>query len=563
MGFPRTRRLPWLLAAGLWLAFHALTLTRFPPMHADEAWLASETRSILSARSAAATAEFFHITPRSPHAVRLLFHGLQAPFVAAGWSLLSVRLLSLACGIAVVVFAAVLAKRLFRGTGARLLFVCGLAADPQLFVSSHLARPEIVLVAALMGALALRLSRPLRGLWTEALVGSVLGLAGGVHANSLIPALAVGAVYTVDLLRGPERRPAALRLAVVVAVAALWALLWAGWSRLLSPDFPRAYAEFGSRYGVGDSFLVKLLRLPRFYGRLYGRVAGTYYVPEMRGVLLMFAAAAAAVPVLLAGRAVIRALVSRPRPAAAAPRARLGEPLAVIAAVNLGLAAIGKLSQPSFVLLVPGGYWLASAVLDRLAGPGAAAAEAAGAGDAEAGGGEAGSRRKSRRVGRYGASIAAAVLVAGLGACTVRQAFPWMSVSYGRYLERIRAHVPADARVLAGLNTAFAFEAGRLHAFNDLAALGEAGLSFGEYIRRHGIEFILYPSELDRIYAQRPIWNDLYGNTVPYYREMQQFLAERCRQVADFEEPVFAMRIVPYQGRDSARLTIYRVLGQR
>ena len=88
-------------------------------------------------------------------------------------------------------------------------------------------------------------------------------------------------------------------------------------------------------------------------------------------------------------------------------------------------------------------------------------------------------------------------------------------------------------------------------------------MSFEEYIQRHRIQFILYPSELDRIYAQRPIWNDLYGNPVPYYRDMQQFLAERCRQVAGFEEPVFAMRIVPYQGRDSARLTIYRVLGRQ
>ncbi|MBN1837628.1 MAG: hypothetical protein JW820_17355, partial [Spirochaetales bacterium] len=132
--------------------------------------------------------------------------------------------------------------------------------------------------------------------------------------------------------------------------------------------------------------------------------------------------------------------------------------------------------------------------------------------------------------------------------------------SYGRYLERIRAHVPQHARVLGGPNTAFAFAPGALHAFNDLAALTDAGPSFEQYVDEHGIQFILYPDELDRIYAERPIWNDLYGNLAPYYGQMQRFLSERCELVARYEEPVFAMRIVAYQGRYPARLRIYRVL---
>jgi len=280
----------------------------------------------------------------------------------------------------------------------------------------------------------------------------------------------------------------------------------------------------------------------------------------------MFAVASAAAVTILLGRAGIRMLT--PLSSMPGTAASLAEPLTVLVAVNAGLVAIGKFSQPSAVLLIPGGYWLASAVLDFLAGNQGRRKPAAGTESGAMDGGAAVTRTLEGRAGllrarRSVALIVAAVLVAGLVAGTIGQAASRLKpgYSYSRYLDRIRAHVPPDARVLAGLNTAFAFEPGKLHAYNDLAVLDEAGLSFAEYVGRHGIEFILYPSELDRIYAARPVWNALYGNVVPYYEEMRRFLAARCELVARLEEPVFAMRIIAYQEEETARLTVYRVLG--
>lgn len=523
------RVLPWALAA-LWLAAGVLGLTRIPPMHADEAWLASETRAILVAGSAAASADFFHVSERRPHAIRLLFHALQAPFVAASFSLASVRTLSLLCGAAALLLAGVVGRVRFRSPAAIVLFVGGLAADPMVTAASHLGRPEIVLVLFMMAAFAVRARRPVTGYWNEVLVGSIVGLSIGVHANSLLVALAVGSLGLLDVLVGPRPLLALRRLCVLVSVTAMWALAWVGWSRFLSPDFPRAYVEFGGRYGVTESLLVKLLKLPSFYGRLFHGIAGTYYLPEMRPFLILVAVGS------VSGLVLVLARVARGRPPGAA-----AEPLAVMLAVNVGLVLIGKYSQPTAVLLAPAGYWLAACLAEALA---IQAPEP----------GEAGRAR-----GRIAWAAAASGVVA-LAAVTVSGALPWASVSYARYLGRVLEQVPAGENVLGPLNAAFAFDPGRLHAYNDLDSLGEAGLSLEQYVERFGIRWIVYPEEMDLIYRERPVWNDLYGNVAPYYADLGRFLLERCVEVARFEEPVFAMRIVPYQNKRPASVTVWRVL---
>jgi len=553
--FPR-RLLPFAVA-GLWLAGSLVSLTRYPPMHADEAWLASETRSILVERSFAATAEFFHITERSPHAIRLLFHLLQAPFVSANWSLASVRLVSILCGAAAALLACLASRRLFTSAAAAILFVAGLSLDPLFIASSHLARQEIVLTACFPGIAALYLRRPAKGTGHDAVIAVVIGLSIGFHANSLPVAIGIGALYLMDLLWSADRRLAFRRLSVLVAVTAACALIWAGSSRLLSADFPRAYVEFGARYGVGESLPVKLLELPDFYSRLYDRITGTYHLPPLRLTLLLFAIAS------LAGIAMVcRRIISR-APAAAAALAR---PLAALAGVNLGLILIGKYSQPSAVLLLPAGYWLAAAVLDAFVcrwGSRSACRLAPEPGRRKVTAGPRPSRRRAfaRQAPQVASVVFAVALATANGVTAVRDAVPWMTVSYERYIERIARHVPPDARVIASLNTAFAFEPGALYAINDLEALAAEGLSFDGYVDRFKIEYILYPDEIDRIYAERPVWNDLYGNVALYYAQMKRFLAEECEAVAVYEEPVFAMRILLYHRRYGSTLTIYRVRG--
>jgi hypothetical protein len=546
-------------ACALLLGAHLLTLGLYPPMHADEAWLAAETRSMVVSGSVAVGADFYHVTPFHPHAIRLLFHFLQVPFVAAKWSLESIRLLSLAFALSALVAAFAFSRRLFGSGAARFLFVAGLAIDPALFAAAHLARPEIVLVAAMLCAFALspvrvegaerRRARTAGGsVGRTVAVASVVGLSIGLHANAFIVACAVGALYLTDLLTGCERPAALKRLLVLIAVVAIWALGWVVWSRALSPDFPRAYAEFGNRYGVGESLLVKALGLPDFYRRLFGGAVGTYFVPDLR---LVLGAGAVAV---VAGVALAAAPSRTER---SSRRAKVLRPISVLVAVNVAMVAIGKYSSPTAVFLAPGIWWLLATLFDtanrtQSSGGGARIGNGVTIGDGE----RAGATLVPNAM--RAASVLLIVAVAtttAIGTVTVAKT---RASDYRRYIEGIRAHTREGASVLAGPNTAFAFGSGRLHAYNDLAALHGTGLSLEEYIRRYRIEYVLVPDELELIYSARPVYNDLYGNPSRWYPELVDYLESNGEIVAVLDEPVYAMRLIPYQSRPS-ELTIYRV----
>jgi hypothetical protein len=355
-------------------------------------------------------------------------------------------------------------------------------------------------------------------------------------------ACGIGGLYVVDVLFGPHRKAKLYRLLVLIGVTAIWALMWIGVSRLLSPDFPRAYTEFGAKYGVSESIIVKALRLPSFYERLFHGVVGTYYLPPLRMTLVLFACSA------LAGTALFALQFARRRYDGAI---RIVRPVALLIGTNLGLLLIGKYSQPTAVLLLPGAYWLVAAVLDCLSGgfPGVRSPVS-------------GARLSGKTPGvmvRVLPAAVAVILLTIISIITVKDALHWRSVSYRQYVSRITTYVSPESKVLAGPNTAFAFEPGKLHAFNDLAALEEKNLSFSDYIDHFEIEYILYPDEIDVIYSERPIWNDMYGNVASYYREMRNFIEENCHEIAALLEPVFSMRILRYQKPMASRLTIYRV----
>ena len=74
-----------------------------------------------------------------------------------------------------------------------------------------------------------------------------------------------------------------------------------------------------------------------------------------------------------------------------------------------------------------------------------------------------------------------------------------------------------------------------------------------------GIEWVLWPREMEIIYAERPVWNDLYGNLTPYYGELKSLLERRGTAAAEAVFPVHAMRILAYQGKREGLLTLYRI----
>jgi len=509
----------------LYVLFHLLTLSWFPFAHSDEAWLASLSRTMLQSGELSATEEFFHITPRYAHAIRILFHILQFPFILISFSLCSVRLFSLLCGIGTIIFMARLGLFLEEEGETRFLFLIPallLGIDIQFIYTSHLARQEICLLLLLVFSLdyfyrSLRQHR----FRDDILLAIISGLAVGIHPNSFIIALPIAALYLFYLVSG---RMVAGSSGIGLKNFLLWLLLILFFtlvfliaSKCFEPSFPRHYLEFGAKHGVADSLFSKLLRLPRFYKKMFYQIGGTYYLPAIRLPLLLFAATM--------GFSFLSLIICKRK------RRIILSLLLVIFVLNLGIMIIGKYSPPSIVFIFPPAFLLTGILLSTI---------------------------KKRILRIISLLLAAAYLIFTLHT-TIVEIGSWRKISYKGYLENIGRWVPEEAPVLANLNTAFAFSPDRLHGWRDLATLSEAGLTFTEYIRENNIKYIVYPDEMDVIYRERPVWNDLYGNLYYYYEDMQAFLTEQCRCIAAFPAPVYGMRITQYMFKQPYGIRIFFV----
>jgi hypothetical protein len=513
---------PRLLLAGgffLYLGFHLASLSWFPFVHSDEAWLASLTRTILQSGSMSATEDFFRLTPRYPHAIKALFHLLQVPFVALSFSHLSVRVISLLGGFAALgCFYAALRKLDVPTVGA-LAATLLLGVDVQFFSGSHVARQEILLVAIMAAAFCVAF--PLEG-WrwkTPVLLGSILGAGIGFHPNAFIVTLPILAL--VPWVRASGRRKLAY-FAIFVGTLALWAGLFVGWSYAMDPDFPSHYLAFGQSVGVADSPLLRLLRLRLFFVKLYNQIAGTYYLPPVRLQLLVFGGL---LPLGALAGFVMRG--SRGR--------HLGALVTAAASVVVGLYLVGKLAPPTALFLWLPCYFLGAALYHYLS-------PALG--------------RWLPEKGSWIRAVPALLLAASLTTATAREALRFSEHRYGDYISRIRAAVPPDRPVLGNLNTAFAFDPGVLHTYRDLARLDGP---IADYLETEDIRYVLLPAEMEVIHAERPQWNLLYGNIYPYFGDLLSILDSRGILIDTVEAPVYAMRIVPYMFTRNASLRIYRL----
>ena len=101
-----------------------------------------------------------------------------------------------------------------------------------------------------------------------------------------------------------------------------------------------------------------------------------------------------------------------------------------------------------------------------------------------------------------------------------------------------------------------AFESAQVYDYRNLGYLEG---SIDRYITDRNIEYIIYPEEMDFIYSQRPVWNDLYGNLYPYYDDLQNFFKNNCELIGEFNSPIYAMRIVRYIESTPYTVKIYTV----
>ena len=353
----------------------------------------------------------------------------------------------------------------------------------------------------------------------DIIIGGILGISIGFHPNIFIIATGFIFLYVfysiVGILSKTRKKPSFFNTGVLILTLGLFGIIYISFSQILDPDFISNYLNFGADHGVTSPLLIKLLKLPRFYRKMFFRISGTYYLPDIRTQLVIFTASfLLLIPLTL----VIRK-----------NRITILSLQVLMLGINTGMLIIGKYSPPSIIFIFLPGYLLTFTLIKVLF---------------------------PSRIKFLGASLILTVIIALLSA---GQIFPWRVNSYDNYIQTISNYIPENRRTLANLNSAFAFAYGDLYSYRDLIALNQ-NKDFRDYINKHKIEYIVYPHELEIIFNERPVWNTMYGNIYPWYEGMMLFLKNECEELTSWNEPVFGMRITSYMGKRSGEITIYRVL---
>ncbi len=490
----------------IYFIINLLFLTKFPFMHSDESWLSGLTQSML-AEGPAATESFFDLLPRNPRAITIVFHGIQIIFnLVLGYNLFAFRLISLIFGTVTLYFLYKLTKELTCSEKVSFLGMVALSVCIQFVYASHFARQEIIIVAALLGIPYYIIKN--RDKWNyrkDIVLATLTGLTIGIHPNSFLIALAVGSVYLFYILF--DKKMKIKNLLIYILITGLFAGIFIGISYLMDPNFIANYLKYGSDLGVTSTVAVKYDGLFNYYSKLFKQSSGTYYTPNIRGELIVIVVSA--VGILLAG----------------IKNKKYWLILFPLIAVNLGYMIVGRYSQPAIIFVFPLGILAASWLISAI---------------------------DNQKI------ILPTLICLGFLVNSISGILPWLNNDYNNYLNEIRENIPENTKVLANLNTGYLFNYGEFFDYRNLTYLDESNLDFREYIQSRGIEYIIYPEEMDFIYNKRPVWNIVYGNLYPYYDDMARFLEEESSLVHEFNSP-YGMRIVRFTGDGDWNIRIYRI----
>jgi len=512
-----------------YIMINILFLTKFPFVHSDESWTSGLSRNIMESKSFAVTESFFDLYPRYPHAIKIIFQGMQIVFIKfIGYKVFSVRLISLLFSGVTLYFYYKICKYIFKDKEKAIIPVVLLSFDVQFIYASHFARQEIVILFFLMVGLyclfSRRLSREFKGKYTgdgagikeDILLGVIMGLSIGIHPNSFIIALTIALIYLYNIIFVSKD----LRFKNFIyysSVVGIFALIFVAISISFNKNFFIDYFNYGKEFGVDYSIMLKISTIKYFYYKLYEGISGTYYTPNIKLQFWIFGAAFVGT--------VLKLIKSIHKKSSINAEKILPFILAIIG-INLGIIFIGRFNQTSIVFQFPFFYILIVYLINDI-------------------------KLVYRR-------LIFALLVLLILSNSVANIIPYMDSSYDRYLNEISKTVKKDQVVLANLNCGFYFENGKLYDYRNLDFLNKNSMEFKDYIAKNKIEYIIYPEEMEVIYKEKPRWDGLYGS-LSYYEHMNKFLKENCELIYQFEDQIYGMRIVRYINDRPWKIKIYKV----
>ena len=491
-----------------------LFLDSFPFVHADEGWLFSLTRTIIEEKKINATEDFFVLTERHPHAVKTVFHILQIPFVLASFSIYSARILSILFSVINLYFFYLLLKKNIKNNYIVIFILLIFSVDIQYLYISRFARQEIIILT-LMTADMFLLSGGINGKKVTA-AAVINGVAAGIHPNSFIIFTAVIFLMTGKILTDRKKIKKYLKYTLsYILIVALSAGFFVFLSLLMDNNFFSNYLQSGSEHGVADLFIIKILKLKRFYYKMYSQIAGTYYLPDVRMQLNIFLAAVVSAAVISVFKKNIR---------------RKTVPVLFFAAgINAGFIIIGKYSPPSFSFIFPAGWYITALLIDNI---------------------------KIKKAAKIIILTSVFVMLMNNSAVEIKK---WKDYRYNKYMEKISSSIKSDGKIFGAINTSFFMNYKQLVSYNDIEYFKNDDNFFENFIYENKIKYILFTDELEIIYRRRPQWNDLYGNIYPFYSGINKFINEKCTLENEVNDRVYPVRIVDYMGKEDYSVKIYQV----
>lgn len=509
-----------LLLISAFFILNLFTLTDFPFVHSDEAWLSGLTRHASKEGTLFLKEPFFDLYPRAIHSFRLVFMGIQGLFMGLfGYRLFTFRLISLIFVSAGLRF---FYKILLFHTKSKFFSLLGsllLALNIQILYGAHFARQEAILLFLFLLLFWQTTTRHS----TKNTVFSALciGFSIAVHPNSFILFLSVLALYLIQI-RHKKKGP--FQAALLIALVSASFLCWLSIGLFKNPTMLSDYLAFGQSLGIDQNLGSRFSGFFWYHYRLFHQIGGTYLLYDIRlyYILTPFAILSTFFLSFFAKKNQSLKILAQ-------------SSLIFLLAQQVGIFLIGRFNQTAIIFAMPFILMPLLALLKNSSHP-------------------------FQKPLCYGGLF---VLLIIISFNLYQNLKPQKeALTQGPHYEAIgeilKEVLPPNKKVLANLNLDYHFKDGALLDYRNLYFLKANDLSLTEYLKKNHIEYIIWYEEMDYIKRNEPKWDILYG-PLNYYDEMVDFLETKAILIHTFENPQYAMRIAKYQNTYPWLTKIYRI----
>jgi len=528
-----SKNYPFIFYLILYSIVSLLSLTLFPAVHSDEVWLAGLTNDYINMHSIFISESFFDLMPRTVHLIKALYHLLQIPYIQLiGYTIFSVRLLSLTAAIFVLWFYYQWLSSTKYSYVLSLLGAIYLSTFSQFIYASHFARQEILLLLVLI--LCLRIYQASKKNYII-VIGIILGLSIGLHPNSFIVASMIGTLLLWDLVKKNITRQ---RFLLFVSIIGIFALFFVGVSLLVNPSFISDYLNYGRTLNVDAPPSIRFDNFIDFYIKLYYQISGTYYIPNIR--ILLITGSLLSIYHLFLGyftkTRILKHLVQN-----IDVRDHLHILLTwcfklslMAIAFNITVFIIGRFNTTSILFLVIvfiAQLTLSITVMINL----------------------------FSSLSHTNISKILILLFIVLILLNIRSVWHDYQLieghDYNRYEKSLNHYLDDDSIVLGNVSSGFIFKDTTFYDIRNLAFLDN--MTIEKYITERNINIIIYYEEYDYI-NRNPMWSILYGED-RYYEDLQQFLTEKATLKGSIEDTFYGSRIIRYMGDYPWKIYVFEV----